>query len=171
MMDAEIQRIMAIEAALPLLQEFEQGPHGGFAEYPYRCPAGKSTVGWGHVVSSGEDLDYPLTRAQADALLRQDARKALGTVMAMVTVPLTVAMQAALLCLAFNIGQYAFANSTLLRNLNAGDYAGAVDQFPRWNKATNPHTGQKVALDGLTRRRAAERTLFLRDGIPGDAAA
>ena len=161
----------AIEVALPLLQEYEQGPKGGFAVYPYRCPAGKWTVGWGHVVSDGEDLDYPLTRAQADDLLRQDARKALGTVMARVTVSMTVAMRAALLCLVFNIGRYAFANSTLLRKINAGDYAGAAEQFGRWNKATDPHTGQKVTLDGLTRRRAAERALFLSDGIPGDAAA
>ncbi|APF12027.1 hypothetical protein BKC11_04965 [Salmonella enterica subsp. enterica serovar Typhimurium] len=45
--------------------------------------------------------------------------------------------------------------STLLRKLNAGDYAGAADEFLRWNKA-----GGKV-LNGLTRRREAERALFL----------
>lgn len=36
-----------------------------------------------------------------------------------------------------------------------GDYAGAADEFLRWNKA-----GGKV-LNGLTRRREAERALFL----------
>lgn len=161
----------AIEAALPLLQEFEQGPKGGFADYPYRCPAGKWTVGWGHVVIGTESWQFPLTREVADAWLRSDASKALGMLMARVTVPLTVAMQAALISLVYNIGRSAFANSTLLRKINAGDYAGAAEQFPRWNKATDPRTGQKVALDGLTRRRAAERALFLSDGIPGDAAA
>ena len=47
------------------------------------------------------------------------------------------------------------STSTLLRKLNAGDYAGAADEFLRWNKA-----GGKV-LNGLTRRREAERALFL----------
>lgn len=36
-----------------------------------------------------------------------------------------------------------------------------------WNKATNPKTGKKEPLAGLTRRREAERELFLRDGVPG----
>ncbi|MFM6190606.1 glycoside hydrolase family protein, partial [Planktothrix sp.] len=35
------------------------------------------------------------------------------------------------------------------------DFQGAADQFPRWNKA-----GGQV-LEGLTRRRKAERALFL----------
>ncbi|EBY2991617.1 lysozyme, partial [Salmonella enterica subsp. enterica serovar Typhimurium] len=47
------------------------------------------------------------------------------------------------------------SSSTLLRKLNSGDYAGAADEFLRWNKA-----GGKV-LNGLTRRREAERALFL----------
>ncbi len=45
--------------------------------------------------------------------------------------------------------------STLLRKLNAGDHAGAADEFPKWNRG-----GGKV-LRGLVRRRAAERKLFL----------
>ena len=43
----------------------------------------------------------------------------------------------------------------LLRLLNQGDYRGAADQLLRWDKAG----GQ--ALAGLTRRRRAERALFL----------
>ncbi|MCK2118973.1 lysozyme, partial [Pseudomonas juntendi] len=55
----------------------------------------------------------------------------------------------------YNLGAANLESSTLRRLLNSGDYAGAADQFPRWNKA-----GGKV-LAGLTRRRAAERDLFL----------
>lgn len=55
----------------------------------------------------------------------------------------------------YNLGAGSLSTSTLLRKLNAGDYAGAADEFLRWNKA-----GGKV-LNGLTRRREAERALFL----------
>ncbi|EAS3672836.1 lysozyme, partial [Salmonella enterica subsp. enterica serovar Weltevreden] len=61
----------------------------------------------------------------------------------------------ALVSFAYNLGARTLSTSTLLRKLNAGDYAGAADEFLRWNKA-----GSKV-LNGLTRRREAERALFL----------
>jgi GH24 family phage-related lysozyme (muramidase) len=53
------------------------------------------------------------------------------------------------------VGLAALTNSTLLKKLRKGDVAGAADEFPRWNKA-----GGKV-LNGLVKRRAAERELFL----------
>ncbi|MDR1462222.1 MAG: glycoside hydrolase family protein [Azoarcus sp.] len=46
-------------------------------------------------------------------------------------------------------------DSTLLKKLNVSDYAGAVDQFPLWNK------GNGKVLPGLITRRAKERSLFL----------
>ena len=55
----------------------------------------------------------------------------------------------------FNLGLGALGDSTLLRKLNAGDYQGAADEFPRWVKAG----GQ--TLPGLVKRRDAERALFL----------
>ncbi|ENW97322.1 lysozyme [Acinetobacter dispersus] len=62
----------------------------------------------------------------------------------------------ALVSLTYNIGEQAFKDSTLLAKLNKGDYIGAAEQFPRWNKG-----GGKV-LKGLVRRRAVERELFLK---------
>ncbi|MBP8236036.1 MAG: lysozyme, partial [Rhizorhabdus sp.] len=50
---------------------------------------------------------------------------------------------------AYNVGVGALRGSTLLRKLNAGDFAGAAEQFLVWNKA-----GGKV-LAGLVKRRAA----------------
>ncbi|MCY1305462.1 Lysozyme RrrD [compost metagenome] len=70
-------------------------------------------------------------------------------------VPLSQGQFDALASFVFNLGSGNLQCSTLLRKLNAKDYAGAADEFPRWNKA-----GGKV-LAGLTRRRAAERALFL----------
>ncbi len=62
----------------------------------------------------------------------------------------------ALVSLTYNIGEQAFKDSTLLAKLNKGDYLGAADQFPRWNK------GGGEVMKGLVRRRADERVLFLK---------
>ncbi|MNQ87056.1 Lysozyme RrrD [compost metagenome] len=61
----------------------------------------------------------------------------------------------ALVSFTYNLGINALKGSTLLRKLNSGDYEGAADEFLKWNKA-----GGKI-LSGLTRRREAERMLFL----------
>ena len=61
----------------------------------------------------------------------------------------------AMVSLAYNIGAGAFLKSTLLKKVNAGDFAGAGEQFLRWNKA-----GGKEVL-GLTKRREREKQLFL----------
>jgi lysozyme len=52
--------------------------------------------------------------------------------------------------LAFNIGVSAFCGSTLVKLLNAGNYAGACTQILRWNR----FRGQ--VLSGLKKRREAE---------------
>ena len=74
-----------------------------------------------------------------------------------VRVPLEEHQFAALVCFCFNVGPGAegFGGSTLLKLLNQGDYGAAANQFPRWNKVN----GQPWL--GLTRRRLAERSLFL----------
>jgi lysozyme len=65
----------------------------------------------------------------------------------------------ALVDFTYNLGPAALQGSTLLRKLNAGDYAGAAAEFPKWC-----HAGRAV-LPGLVTRRARERAMF-----EGDAA-
>lgn len=119
----------------------------------YKCPAGIWTNGYGH---TGPDVTpgMVITQAQADALLARDLERFETGVARLVKVPLNQNQFDALVCFSFNLGLGALQGSTLLRLLNAGDYAGAAAQFPRWNKA-----GGKE-LPGLTRRRAAEQSLF-----------
>lgn len=90
-------------------------------------------------------------------LLKKDADVASGHVLRLATVPLSQGELDAYTSFVFNVGQGNFANSTLLKKLNAGDHIGACEQLPRWNRA-----GGKV-LPGLTKRRNEERTLCLRD--------
>ena len=111
------------------------------------------TIGYGH---TGPEV-HPgmvITQAEADALLRQDAEKVAKQVAPMVHVPLSQQEFDALVCLVFNVGIGNFAKSTLLKKLNAGDYDGAANELPKWNKA------EGKVMAGLTRRREAERELF-----------
>ena len=154
-------------ACFALLKRYEQGPDGDFAARAYRCPAGHFTIGWGHRVRPSERLKPPLTEAQAEALLRQDVQRLAEWLQtALKGVPLTPSMGDALLSFIFNVGYSAFVGSMLFAQVRAGNYGKAAEEFLRWNRARNPRTGKKEPLAGLTRRRQAERALFLRDGVP-----
>ncbi|WP_347709332.1 lysozyme [Acinetobacter sp. NIPH1876] len=96
------------------------------------------------------------TLDQAKTYFAHDLKRFEASVNNLVKVPLSQNQFDALVSLVYNIGSGNFASSTLLKKLNAKDYAGAADQFPRWNKG-----GGKV-MKGLVRRRAAERVLFLK---------
>ena len=77
-----------------------------------------------------------------------------GYVEKYVTVPLTQNQFDALVVWVYNLGPTNFRNSTLLKELNSGDYTAAGKEIIRWNKA-----GGKV-LAGLGKRREAEAQLF-----------
>ncbi|MGE4264247.1 MAG: lysozyme [Desulfovibrio sp.] len=134
----------------------------------YRCPAGKWTIGYG---DTGPNVRPGLTITEAEAeerLARRLAEEFEPGVEQLLTVEVTGNQFSALVSFAYNTGLQALAESTLLRKLNAGDYAGAAAEFPRWNKKRD-EAGRMVPVPGLTTRRAAERELFCTpDDIPGD---
>jgi lysozyme len=119
----------------------------------YQDQRGVWTIGWGH--TAGVQLGDACTQAQADLWFLADAQWACTAVMATIDVALTQNQFDALVSFTFNVGAGNEAHSTLIRLLNAGDTAGAADQFLVWN-----HIGGQVNA-GLTRRREAERALFL----------
>lgn len=149
--------------ALECIQHFESclNPigNGRFAAYPdpahgWRVP----TIGWGTIayedgtkVQRGDIID----QSRADELLVWESAEKAAGVLRLVKVPLDQDQFAALISFAYNVGLGNLASSTLLRKLNAKDYRGAANEFPRWNKA-----GGSI-LAGLVRRRASERRLFL----------
>lgn len=132
--------------------------HEGYSSTKYRDQAGHWTVGYGHKVKPGEQLES-VTRDQAEELLRADVAEAEGAVSRLVGVPLTQEQFDALVSFTFNLGADALARSTLLEKLNAGDYEGARAELGRWVYVTLP-SGEKVASDGLRRRRADEAARF-----------
>lgn len=140
------------KACTDLVKHFE-----GFEPRAYRCPAGKLTIGYGHVVAPAEYhlRDAALTEEQATRLLDADlGRFALQVDALLAGVSVRQHQFDALVSFAYNCGAGALRGSTLLRKLRAGDAAGAAEEFLRWNKSGGR------ALPGLTRRRKAESALF-----------
>lgn len=127
---------------------------------PYRDPgAGAWTIGYGHLIVPGDPY-WPegtlrqITAEQARDLFKSDTQKAVDAVQTLVRVPLNSNQFAALVSLVFNIGRTAFAGSTLLRKLNAGDYPGASGEFPKWKYDNG------ILIRGLLVRRQREQSLF-----------
>jgi len=135
------------QRGLDLIKSFE-----GLRLTAYDDGVGVQTIGYGH--TRGVKPGMTITEEQAVQFLREDLYSAERDIDRLVTVHLCQHQFDALASLVFNIGGTAFRDSTLLRKLNAGDYAGAAAQFDRW-----VHGGGKI-LPGLVRRRAAERALF-----------
>jgi lysozyme len=127
----------------------------GYASTPYLCPAGKQTIGYGHVMRPGEVFEIPLSEDDAEALLRVDLVKFAKGVSKLVTRLLEPHQFDALVSFAFNVGNGNFSSSTLLRLLNQRKYRRAGWQFKRWSR-----DGTGRVLLGLSRRRAAEHKLY-----------
>lgn len=136
------------DQGLALTEQFE-----GLRLTAYQDSVGVWTIGYGH---TGPDVQpgLTITQEQASALLLQDVAGAVAAVNRLVTVPLTQNQFDALVDFTFNVGQGNLASSTLLRELNAGNTAGAAAQFLVWVYAGG------VQLPGLVTRRQAEAALF-----------
>lgn len=138
---------------LTLIKSFE-----GFRSAPYRCPAGVATIGYGstkYADGRAVSMDDPaITEAQGDAIMRATLGQYEDAVGRYVLAPLTQCQADALIDFAYNCGTQNLRTSTLLRKLNARDYAGAAGEFSRWTQAAGH------VLPGLVRRRDAERRLF-----------
>lgn len=149
-----------------LIQTYETGPDGGPALVAYLCPAGVYTTGWGH--TKGVKKGDTKTLAECERDFEDDVAWAETTVNSLVHVPLNQNQFDALVSFVFNVGRgtpqddphgpSGFYGSTLLRLLNTADYAGAAEQFRRWDKGRVG--GELRVLNGLVLRRIDERDLF-----------
>ena len=142
-----------ISPAVDLIKKWE-----GFRSNAYKDPVGIWTIGWGTTrypngsrVKQGDTV----TQRKAEEFLWHDIQRvAMKPIERLVKVPLNDAQLSALISFTYNLGGGNLSKSTLLKKLNAGDYAGAGGEFHRWNKA-----GGKV-LRGLVRRRQDEFELW-----------
>ena len=139
------------QKGIDLIKRYE-----GLVTHSYFCPAGYLTIGYGHV--KGVKKGDAVTEAQAENLLKQDLttfEQGLCKMLNAEELNVTQNQFDALISFAFNLGLSALAGSTLWRLFTHGDIQGAANEFPKWIYA-----GGKP-LEGLKRRRQAERELFL----------
>ncbi len=141
------------ESGIELIKRFE-----GLELEAYQDIAGIWTIGYGH---TGPDVEPGMKISERDAeeLLRRDLKPREQAVDSAVRVPLNQNEFDALVSFVYNVGIGALRSSTALKRLNKGNRVGAADALTWWNKATVGGVLREVT--GLTRRRAAERALFL----------
>jgi lysozyme len=127
----------------------------GFRSRVYLDVAGIPTIGYGHRLVHPECFPNGLFQSQAAELLASDVRDAEQAVGCLAKVPLSQGQFDALVDFCFNLGSGRLAASTLLKDLNAGQYDSAGQQLLRWD-----HTGEQE-IPALTARREAEFQLWV----------
>lgn len=139
---------------------------GGHQLRAYKDLAGVWTIGAGLTASSGvvnPKQEGTITHARAVELFDSAIKKYEATVNNLVKVELNDNQYGALVSFCYNVGQGAFRNSTLLKKLNAGDYAAVPGEMRKWVMGTV--NGKKQRVQGLVNRRDAEIALWNR-GAP-----
>lgn len=141
-------KMQTSENGIMLIKKFE-----GLRLSAYRCSAQVWTIGYGH--TKGVKPGDKITEDQANKFFLDDLSKFESEVLELVNVPLNQHQFDALISFSYNLGAKALGRSTLLKKLNNGNYLGAANEFHRWNRANGR------VVEGLTRRRQAERDMFL----------
>jgi lysozyme len=145
------------QAAIDLAKRFE-----GFCRvpksdpdraYPYVCPAGFWTIGYGHLCDAKHT---PITMEEGEAYLAADMANAIRATLRCCPVLATEPENrlAAIVDFTFNLGAGRLQTSTLRRRINQLDWAGAALELRKW-----VHGGGRV-LPGLVVRRQAEIALM-----------
>lgn len=147
----------ASQDCISMIKRFE-----GLSTKAYRCPAGVWTIGYGH--TEGVEAGDIITEAVADKLLEADVTLFASRIDLQAQrdgITLSQGEFDALTDFAFNLGLGALFNSTLWKMLKENKHIQAANEFLKWDKSRNRQTGVMVVLPGLTKRRKAERELFL----------
>jgi lysozyme len=139
-------------AAIDLIKAFE-----GYRRAAARLPDGRWTIGYSHTLTAREGAE--VSEKDAGALLAYDLIAIAHSVNEWTYAPLTQNQFDALCAFAFNVGLERFRGSSVLRHVNEGQYLQAACAMDLWRKAD--FEGERIIIDALVRRRAAEKTLFL----------
>ncbi len=156
MQDKALKLESSLAKTITLVKELE-----GFRSSAYVDTDGTVVIGYGMPIINGRKvrLGDLISEVQAETALREKLQEIQQQILAASTVELNSNQLVALTSFTFNVGVESVFKSTLFRKLNAGDFLGAANEFPYWNKA---HMGGRlVPLAGLTKRRLTEKTLFL----------
>jgi lysozyme len=136
---------------IELIKKFE-----GCKLNPYLCPAGLPTIGFGHRIESLDLYPAGISQAQADEFLLAELDAISANLNLYINFPVNQNQFDALCSLIFNVGIGAFIKSQMRKDIDNGLLIAAANEFDDWN-----HVNGEVSL-GLTRRRQAEKALFMR---------
>lgn len=133
--------------------------HEGFRSEAYQDIVGVWTIGYGFTkdVKPGDSI----TEEDAERRLIEELARYEDAVFEATKGKVTQSQFDALVSFAFNVGIKGMQNSSVIKAHLRGDYDAAARAFGLWNKA-----GGRV-VNGLTRRRAAEAAMYLKD-MPQD---
>lgn len=137
----------------------------GFRAKAYICPAGKITIGYGHVLKPNENYDH-LTEGISDSiatdLLLKDLKLVEDNINIKVKAPLFQNQYDALCSLVYNVGCGAFNRSRGLLQLNKENYKDAIIEFFSKERGfVNINANKSL---GLINRRKAEQILWEKNG-------
>ena len=144
--------------AVNLIKQYE-----GLRLTAYQDSVGIWTIGYGTTTINGVAVyeGQTITQAQADEYLLEHMQSNVSPIInTKVKAPITQSMYDALCCFTYNLGSGNLSKSTLLKELNTTKYLDTATSFLDYNKAGG------VVLAGLTKRRSAEKDLFLKNGVP-----
>lgn len=134
-------------------------PAEGLRQYAYKDPVGIPTICFGS--TKGVKMGDFRTVPECKALLTEEMSNVIQAV-DRCRPGLPTPVLAAFADAAYNVGEHVACDSnrsTAARMLHAGDYNGACNQLPKWDKARV--AGVLVPLPGLTKRRLMERDICL----------
>lgn len=115
------------------------------------------TIGIGHQIQPGEEylLTSTITEEEAVSIFAKDIEKIVADMNKNIKVPLNKNQQLALISLRYRIGPNYFNGSTLLKELNKGNYQKASEEFKNWR------ISEGRIVPGLVARAERERVRFL----------
>lgn len=125
----------------------------------YICPAGKPTIGVGHVILPGEDYQV-ITKEQALEILAKDVERFEKAVKTYITVELNQNQFDALVSFVFNTGEGGIKNTGVQKTINAGKFSEVPQKLAEWSKFRV--NGILKTNQGLLNRRKSEATLFMK---------
>ena len=134
-------------------------PAEGLRQWAYKDPPGIPSICFGS--TKGVKMGDFRTIPECHALLTKEMNEVIDAVdncRPGLPIPVLAAFSDA----SYNIGTKIACSDTLstaARMLRTGDYAGACQQLLRWDKTTI--MGTRVALPGLTKRRALNRDVCM----------
>ncbi len=146
-------RLSITRQAVDLIKAFE-----GFRARAARLDDGRWTIGYGHTQTAREGAE--IDERDGEALLLYDLIGVAHALNEHVYTPLNQNQFDALASFVFNVGERAFRGSPTLRRLNEGRPLEAALGMELWRKSDLE--GERIIVDALVRRRAAEKALFLR---------